>query len=199
MFVMACALFPATNQSMAQQFNAGVFGGVTAAQVDGDTYAGYNKLGLTAGAFVNREIDYNIFWQLEIKYVSRGSYKGPSDFDPTLFRSTYRYIEVPLSVHYLHDKKIQVEAGASPEVLINTIFSDQDGILDPTNYPENRRFGLSVFAGLNYWFNARTGAGIRFTYSALPFRDPREWNHPRYRGYFHDVISLSLAYRFKAL
>ncbi len=44
----------------AQEFNAGIFGGVTASQVDGDSYGGYNKLGFTAGVFVNREIDNNI-------------------------------------------------------------------------------------------------------------------------------------------
>jgi len=187
-------LIPAT--SFAQQFSAGAFAGVTASQVTGDSHAGYNKLGLTAGGFVNREISYNIHWQIGIKYVSRGVYKGPSDTDLSLYRSTYRYIEIPLSVHYLHNEKVQVEAGTSPEVLINTVFSDQDGILDPANYPDNRRFGLSVFAGLYYWFNNTTGVGIRYTYSAIPFRDPREWNHPRYRGYFHNVICLTLAYKF---
>jgi hypothetical protein len=196
-FILAAAiLILVCEHSFAQQFNAGVFGGVTASQVDGDSYAGYNKLGFAAGVFANREIDYNIHWQVEIKFVSRGVYKGPSDSDQTLYRSTYRYIEIPLSVHYIHDQKIQVEAGTSPEVLISTVYSDQDGVLDPANYPDNRRLGLSVFAGLYYWLNTTTGVGIRYTYSAIPFRDPREWNHPRYRGYFHDVISLSLAYRF---
>ncbi|MCK4750124.1 MAG: outer membrane beta-barrel protein, partial [Bacteroidales bacterium] len=169
-FLFIGMLLPAASPALAQQFNAGVFGGITASQVTGDSYAGYNKLGLTTGVFVNREIDYNIYWQLEIKYVSRGVYKGPSDLDQTLYRSTYRYIELPLSVHYLYDEKIQVEAGTSPEVLISTTFSDQDGIIDPDNYPDNRRIGLSVFAGLHYWFNSTTGVGIRFTYSAIPFR-----------------------------
>ena len=178
-----------------QEFNAGLFGGVTASQVDGDSYWGYNKLGLTAGAFVNREINYQIYWQMELKYVSRGVYKGPTDPDPSLYRSTYRYLELPLSVFYLFDQRIQVEAGVSPEVLIRAHFSDQDGLLDPASYPDNRRVGVSVFAGIHYWLNESLGAGIRFTYSAIPFRDPREWNHPRYRGYYHDVICLSLSYR----
>lgn len=179
----------------AQQFNAGLFGGVTAAQVDGDSHSGFNKLGMTAGVFVNREIDYQVYWQMEIKYVTRGVYKGPTDNNPTLYGSTYHYVELPLSVHYLYDGKIQVEAGTSPEVLITTRFWDQDGTIDPSTYPENRRFGLSVFGGLYYWFGPSFGAGIRYTYSAIPFRDPREWNHPRYRGYFHNVICLTLAYK----
>lgn len=179
-----------------QNTNTGFYAGITASQVDGDAYKGFNKLGLIAGAFVNRHIEHSIYWQLEAKYVIRGAYKGPGENDPTLYRSSYHYVEFPLSVHYLHDQKIQVEAGTSPEVLVKTIFSDQDGIIDPASYPDNRRFGLSVFGGIHYWLNATTGVGIRYTYSAIPFRDPREWNHPRYRGYFHNVISLTVAYKF---
>ncbi len=195
-FIIACFLLLSSFSSFAQHFNAGVFGGITASQVDGDSHSGFNKLGLTAGAFVNRLIDFDIYWQIGIKYVSRGVYKGPSTYDPTLYRATYRYVEIPLSVHYLYDEKIQIEAGTSPEVLISTTYSDQDGIMDPSNYPENRRFGLSVFGGLYYWFNNTTGVGIRYTYSAIPFRDPQEWNHPRYRGYFHNVICLTAACKF---
>lgn len=196
-FIFTCLLLLLSFPSFAQRFNAGVFGGVTAAQIDGDSYSGFNKLGFTAGAFVNREIDYSVFWQIEIKYATRGVYKGPTDSDPTLYRSTYRYVEIPLSVHYLHDDKIQIEAGTSPEVLISVRFSDQDGLIDPSNYPENRRFGLSVFGGLHYWFTTTTGVGIRYTYSAIPFRDPQEWNHPRYRGYFHNVLCLTASFKFK--
>lgn len=181
----------------AQKFNAGAFAGATAAQVDGDFYSGFNKLGFTAGAFVNRGINYNIHWQLEIKYVTRGVYKGPSANDPTLYSAAYHYVELPISLHYLHDRKIQVEAGISPEVLVHTVFSDQDGIIDPATYPDNRRFGLSVFGGVYYWFTDAVGLGIRYTYSAIPFRDPREWNHPRYRGYYHNVLCLTLGYRFR--
>ena len=194
--IVITSILSLSNVAGAQEFKAGFFGGVTASQVDGDFYAGYNKLGLTAGAYVNRYIEYDIYWQIEIKYVTRGVYKGPELNDPTLHKSGYHYIELPLSVHYLYDEKIQLEVGTSPEVLIRTVFSDQDGVIDPSNYPENRRFGLSVFGGLTYWVNDNTGVGIRYTYSAFPFRDPQEWNHLRYRGYFHDVISLTVAYKF---
>jgi hypothetical protein len=68
-----------------QQLNTGLFGGVTASQVDGDSYSGFNKLGLTAGFFINSHIAYQIYWQAEIKYGTRGVYKGPSDNDLTLY------------------------------------------------------------------------------------------------------------------
>ncbi len=193
--VLMLSLFLGICSLSSQQLNYGFFGGITASQVDGDSYSGFNKLGLTAGFFVNNHIEYNIYWQAEIKYVSRGVYKGPADSDPTLYRSGYHYVEIPLSVHYLYDEKILVELGTSPEVLVATVYWDESGIMDPDSYPENRRFGLSVFAGVGYWFNARMMVGLRYTNSAIPFRDPEEWNNAQYRGYFHNVISLSLAYR----
>lgn len=191
--ILVCLLAWSTSLR-AQQFNAGAFAGVTASQVDGDTYGGFNKLGMTAGLFVNRYIDYNIYWQLELKYVMRGVYDRPND--NFLYKSSYHYLEFPLSVHYLFDEKIQVELGISPEVLLFARFWDQDGLMDPSSYPDNRRLGLSVFGGLYYWFTSYTGVGIRYTYSAIPFRKPEEWNNPQYRGYFHNVLCLTLAFRF---
>ena len=178
-----------------QQWNFGFFGGITASQVRGDPYSGFNKLGGTAGLFVNNQIDGNFNWQAELKYVSRGVYKGPSDTDQTLYKSSYHYVEIPLSVHYLVDEKFLLELGTSPEVLVGALYWDENGLLSPDAYPEVRTFGLSVFAGVGYWFSKRMMAGLRYTNSAIPFRDPQEWNNPQYKGYFHNVMSLSLAYR----
>jgi hypothetical protein len=183
--------------SHGQLSNYGIFAGVTASQVDGDSYSGFNKLGLNAGGFMNQLIDLNIYWQAELKYVTKGVYKGPGDYDPTLYRSTYHVIELPLSAHYLFDDKLQVELGIAPEVLLKVVFRDENGIMSPSNFPDNRRFGFSVFAGLSYWFSPSTGVNLRYTNSAIPFREPQEWNNPQYKGYFHNVISLSLAFRIK--
>ena len=180
-----------------QQINAGVFGGIHISQVQGDTYAGFNKLGFNAGMYVSRLIESNFYWQAEIKYGTRGVYEGPTDSNQSLYRSSYHILELPISVNYLFDEKIQVELGTSPEVLVTTLFWDEGGLMDKSTYPDNRRFGLSVFAGLGYWLSDRMMAGVRYINSAIPFRDPEEWNNPQYRGYFHSVISLSLAYRIK--
>jgi len=180
-----------------QQFNAGLFGGVNVSQVSGDTYTGFNKLGFNAGVFVNSLIDKHFYWQAEIKYGTRGVYQGPTDSNQSLYRSSYHILELPLSVNYLFDEKIQVELGTSPEVLVTTLYWDENGLMDKSTYPDNRRFGLSVFAGMGYWFGNRMMAGLRYTNSAVPFRDPEEWNNSQYRGYFHNAISLTLAYRIK--
>ena len=180
----------------AQSFNAGFFGGLTASQVDGDQYGGFNKLGMTAGFFVNREIDKNFYWQLEIKYVTRGALES----EPEIYfydKTVYRYIEIPLSVNYLLDEKYQFELGLSPEVLLSYAHYDGNGQTEPSLYPDNNRFGLSVFAGIVYWFVPSTGVGFRYTYSAISFRPEEEWNNPQYRGHFHNVLAFTVNYKFK--
>ena len=196
-FLAIVILLSLTVSMNGQQFNAGFFGGVNISQVSGDSYQGFNKLGFNAGIFVNRLIDQNFYWQAEIKYGTRGVYEGPIDTNPSLYKSAYHIVELPLSVNYLFDENIILEIGTSPEVLITTVFWDENGVMDKSSYPDNRRFGLSVFAGIGYWFSDRMMVGLRYTNSAIPFRDPEEWNNSQYRGLFHNVISVSLAYRFK--
>lgn len=185
------------SQSPTYPLTFGLYGGITASQVTGDTYTGFQRIGVNAGGFMNQYIDANIYWQVELKYVTRGVYKGPEDYDPTLYRSTYHYVELPLSVHYLNNEKYLLELGISPEVLLYATYEDGYGELNPSSYPENRTFGLSVFVGFGYWFSKKMGVNMRYTNSAIPFRDPQEWNNAQYKGYFHNVISLSLTYRFK--
>jgi len=197
-YILSITIFLLSITSFGQKFNAGLFGGVTASQVDGDFYSGFKKLGLTSGLYVNREISSSFYWQVEIKWVMRGAYEGPSDSDPNfLHKSVYHYIEFPLSVGYIWNDKVQVEGGFSPELLLKVKFWDQDGIQNPSSYPDNRTFGLSVFAGIHYWFTPVTSVGIRYTYSAFPFRPPQEWNNAQYKGFFHNVLAITLGYRFK--
>ena len=195
--VVLLALLPAALSVNGQTLNAGIFAGINASQVAGDSYTGFNKLGLNAGFFMNQLIEYDIYWQAELRFGTRGVYQGPTDNSQTLYKSAYYILEVPLSVHYLYDERIMVELGTSPELLLGTRFWDEYGLMDSSTYPENRRFGLSVFGGVGFWFNDKIMAGLRYTNSAIPFRDPEEWNNAQYRGYFHNVFSLSVNYRFK--
>jgi len=195
--LLVMSLFLTTVSVDGQQFNAGFFGGLNVSQVSGDPYQGFNKFGFNAGVFVNRLIDQNFYWQAEIKYGTRGVYEGPTETSTSLYRSSYHYLEFPLSVQYIFDANIMLELGTSPEMLITTIFWDENGILDKSQYPENRRFGLSVFTGIGYWLNEKMMVGFRYTNSAIPFRETEEWNNPQYRGSFHNVLSFSLAYKLK--
>ncbi|MFH0759284.1 MAG: outer membrane beta-barrel protein [Bacteroidota bacterium] len=182
----------------AQEFNAGIFGGMNASQVDRDGYGGYTKLSLTGGAYVNREFSTDFFWQLELKYGGRGAFYVNENVVEDYHKTSFRYIELPLSIHYLMDEKVQVEIGLCPDVLISFVAYDDQRNRVPLEQKlgGNRRFGLNTFAGIHYWFRPTLGVGLRFTYSALPY-SLREGASVRYldSGYFHNVISLTCSYK----
>ncbi|MCB9314742.1 MAG: PorT family protein [Lewinellaceae bacterium] len=100
-FVLLGLLSPAFLHAQRQQrFKAGVLAGITAAQIDGDASAGYNKVGLQAGlrgiVLLNQKQDASI----ELLFTQRGSRNEPKT--PPFFKTTLNYIEVPLQWHY-HD------------------------------------------------------------------------------------------------
>jgi len=193
-------MFLAFSSVSAQEFNAGIFGGMNASQVDRDGYGGYNKLSPTGGVYVNREFSTNFFWQLELKYGGRGALYMDENVVEDYHKTSFRYIELPLSIHYLMDDRVQVEIGISPDVLISFVAYDDQRNQVPLEEKlgGNRRFGLNAFTGINYWIRPSFGVGLRFTYSVIPY-SLREGASVRYldSGYFHNVLSLTLAYQFQ--
>ncbi len=194
LFLMALPL----GEIWAQEFNLGVFGGLNATQVDRDGYGGYNNLGLTAGVFVNRSLGKDFYWQLELKYGHRGAYYLGENVVEDYHKTSFQYIELPLSVQYLHMEKYQFGIGLSPDVLLKFVAYDDQRNEVPLEEElgGNRRFGLNAFAGFQYWFHPTIGVGLRFTYSVIPY-SLRDGASVRYldSGYFHNVLSLTAAYR----
>ena len=191
-------IFPLAKLS-AQEFNAGVFGGMNASQVDRDGYGGYHNLSFTGGVYVNREFHTDFYWQLELKYEGRGAYYSNSETVEDFNKTSFQYISLPLSVHYLIQEKAQLELGFSPNVLLGFQAYDNQRNQVPLSEPlgGNRRFGLDGFAGFHYWLHSTISVGLRFTYSVIPY-SLREGAAVRYldSGYFHNVLSLTVSYKF---
>ena len=47
-------------KTSAQYFDGGIIGGLSASQIDGDSFAGYKKVGLLGGAWVRRMFSYTV-------------------------------------------------------------------------------------------------------------------------------------------
>ncbi|MBL7775171.1 MAG: PorT family protein [Saprospiraceae bacterium] len=100
-FLLLLFLLPATADAQRRQrFKAGLIAGVTAAQIDGDASAGYNKVGLQGGlrgiVLLNQKQDASV----EILFTQRGSRNEAKT--PPFFKTTLNYIEIPVQWHY-HD------------------------------------------------------------------------------------------------
>jgi opacity protein-like surface antigen len=155
----------------AQRFNGGLILGLSASQVDGDSYAGFNKVGLQGGVFVNTSLSPKTGVQMEIKYVGRGARKQTTDDDPEIYKLTLHYIDIPVLFQYEAQKKIILEAGVVPGYLFAAGGEDDGGKLDKDYLVDFKKVDLDWLLGLRYRFNENISAGIRYSYSLFSIRD----------------------------
>ncbi|WP_075590395.1 porin family protein [Labilibacter marinus] len=189
----------------AQDFKAGAVGGMTFSQVDGDTYAGFNKLGVVAGLYVEREFSELWSAQFEIVYKQKGSRHNPNESigDYTKYQLDFGYVEVPI-IAKIHVKKFSFEAGVSLGSLIHSYEGDQYGELPESIYPFED-FEFSSITGINYQFHPRMYMNLRWSYAFTRVRKayggdfddqkPPHWGDGKYGQYNH-VASFSIYYEF---
>lgn len=196
------------------QFKAGLIAGIVGSQIDGDGYAGYNKAGLQAGAFVSSKISKNTRWSamFEITYIQKGSRKipHPDQGDFVEYKCKLDYVEVPAMVKYdfsFTDStgkgrlNFGVFGGIAVGALVNSEESDAFGIL--TGGTPFKKAELSYVLGLSYSLSQHIGFEIRTQYSVLPVRDGGtsiyypSWTSNILRpGYYNNLLVFSARYRF---
>ncbi len=154
-----------------QDFNGGILVGISATQVDGDSYGGFNKAGLILGAFVHRDFKEKIAGQIELKYIGKGSTNGnPRNYGYTfLYDLRLHYIEVPVLFQYEVIGNLSLEIGPAFGFLVKSVEKNEQGIM-PDSKPFNK-FELSGSVGVGYSFFERFKINARFSYSLLPIRE----------------------------
>lgn len=177
MFVLAFSL--TSGFSFAQSFNGGLIAGATFAQVDGDKYYGYHKLGFTAGGYVNLPVSEHFAFQMELKYTQMGAHSsdkeanlpGYGEYDLRL-----HYAELPLMLQYdfghftVYGKSLDfltLEAGLSLDFLLKhrgeMDYGNEDGW--KLNF-----FSVSGNFGLHFALGDHWGIGGRMMYSITPMQ-----------------------------
>lgn len=85
-------------QGQVLRFDGGAVAGINAAQVQGDDYTGFNKLGLSGGAFIDIRNPEN-YWgvRLEMHYAEKGSRRGGDpETGTTTVELRMNYIDIPI-------------------------------------------------------------------------------------------------------
>jgi len=85
-------------EAQALRFDGGPVAGINAAQVQGDDYTGFNKLGLSGGAFIDIRNPEN-YWgiRLEMHYAEKGSRRGGDpEVGTTTIELRMNYIDIPI-------------------------------------------------------------------------------------------------------
>jgi len=190
-------LFLLPLSSFSQPFSGGFFAGMSASQVDGDTYAGYNKIGLTAGGYISSEFNRSWKWKTELRYIQKGAVKKNTIEDPDYYRLAIHYVEVPFMVQYYINEQLYLEAGLAPDIYLFHKEEDEIGDIPSNEGPAYHRFGLNAGAGVGYFITENIIIGLRNSYSAIPMRDHASGQtYLLNRGQYNNVLAISLYYHF---
>ncbi len=194
-------------KGLAQEFKAGAIGGATFSQVHGDSYVGFNKIGLVTGLYVSRSIGQEWAGQFEIVYKQKGSRHNPNESkgDYTQYKLSFDYLEVPVLAKH-HMKKFTIEAGVAFGFLISSSEEDQYGKLE-SEYPFED-YEMSGIVGINYHFHDKMFLNFRWSYAmtrvrkayggAFDHQKPPHWMDGKFGQYNH-LVSLCLYYEFERL
>lgn len=149
----------------AQRFDGGLTAGFSASQVDGDTYAGFNKGGLTAGVYAETALSGDFFGRFEIKYTGKGAARQDGEDNSFVYKRTLHYMELPVILGYEMSDVISFHGGLAPAYLFH---SHQEGTdLATGEVPGYRNFDLGWLLGAGYAFNDVFSVELRYTYSLL--------------------------------
>ncbi len=155
-------------------FEGGVAAGVNFSQVDGDNYAGFNKIGLNAGPLVH--INFNANWSLslEIDYSQKGSKTKPDPNNYNTFIMQLHYVEVPALINYNDKNRLIFQAGAAYGRLFYS-YAEASGIPFEGTY-ENDEIsyvigGTFLLGELKHW-----GVNVRYQGSVTSVGAPMNVN-----------------------
>ncbi len=187
-----------------QAFNGGFVSGINACQVDGDSYAGYNYLGLNFGMFTRTNSSKKLNIQGELRFDGRGAFANTgTKYYPRYYQLSLKYANLPITLQYTATEKLSLEAGLYYAHLFSARYYE-DGVLIPTDEisPSFNNKDIGYILGLTYHINTHFAINTRFNYSLVPIR---RRNLGRYYGWvsetlglregdYNNAISLSLYY-----
>jgi len=184
------------NVVFAQRFDGGILAGFNATQVEGDTYKGYNKPGIVAGAYVETDIAPAVFAAMEIKFSQKGARKKSTLKDPEIYIMRLNYVEMPVYVAFRTNERGSIIGGLSTGFLLSGKEFNIDGEFPPQDQEPFKKIDLQPFIGFQFDFLENVKADLRFAFSVLPVRGkPINTNYYWQNNQFNNVITLALYYQ----
>ena len=189
----------------AQRFTGAFFGGLTASEVSGDTYAGPSKLGVNIGIATNFKLSDHSALEMEIMYIQKGSKRNPSPINANKYRFQLDYIEIPFlykfSFHNIETLKyfgkFSYEAGISYSRLMRSKEEVNDRLVLPGEMPDFYYNESNLILGFYYPISEKLDFNFRSSNSITPIRPHKSLAHTWYNwGQYHTHWSLNLSYKF---
>jgi hypothetical protein len=184
-------------------FYGGVVVGGNFTQVDGDSYAGYHKLGFNLGPILYAQFAPKIAGSIEILYSQKGArstFAQPSTSKAFLITKqniNLNYVEIPLQLNYFDKRKSHFGGGISISRLISskeTIETNPNMNYDQDKYPFKKMdYNFIIGGQLHLWKGLF--ANLRFQYSLVPIRKDIDREYGRGEQY-NNMWTLRVMYLF---
>ncbi len=198
-------LFFAPTMLVAQEFYGGVLGGFNGSQIDGDFASGYNKMGMVAGTWIQRDLSRNLYWGMEIKFNQKGARVMPTNKNNN-HKYVYRlnYIDLPVLLGFRYEY-FSVFGGLSYGYLVSKSGYDNFGYDPVVQNDDIADWEVGFFAGMKvdfdqistqYWAS-KMMLELRFQYSMISIDQRHDFFWLAHSvGQYNNVISTVLYYRF---
>lgn len=187
-------------------FYGGLIAGANFAQVDGDNFAGYHKVGINVGAIVYAQLAEHVALSMEILYSQKGSKSDvvrKVDVNGTLvyiekYGISANYAEVPVMINYFDKRKSHFGVGLSYAQLVSSsesITTSPPSNIDFEKYPF-KKYDINALAGVELHLWQGLFLNVRFQYSLLPIRTDNPPNFSR-ADEFNNLWAVRLMYLLK--
>lgn len=196
LIIILCCLLGAT--AYAQRFDATLWAGINACQIDGDASGHYNHFGPHAAInttfSLSADADSPLRMLVEMGFTNKGAYESSAARKISL-----NYVELPLMLTYRLGNS-RVGAGVAPAILVSSharYTSGEEDLLTSQNYRPMDR--LPVMLDWTYVRN-HLAISVRFQNSLLPIC--KESGIGTYRifrsnkGQFSKLLTLGIGYKF---
>lgn len=215
MLILVCI----ANNTIAQQFNAGIVTGIAGTQVEGDGLGGFHKGGAVAGVWLNLPLtNKNFALQVEMHYTGKGAKtatrplwqdsaaRGNQGFN-YFYLMRLHYIDVPILLQY-YNKKFTYEIGTGIGFLAGAHIFDtygelQEGAQGSPQHDPFKRYDWTTALGITYAMNDHWQGSWRLCNSITPIR-AYAVNLARTQafggwGQYNTVMEFTLRYSFNKL
>lgn len=152
----------------AQHFAAGIQGGLSLSQLDGDQFTGYDKKGIWFGIRGQTNLSRHTEFMVELNYVQKGSRFGrtqKSDLKNRLITLSYAEVPVIFRFYKKTKKALFYDLGISVSFLINEHFQFERSPKMEESFeeiiPDFQRRELNGILGIGWSLNSRLGCFVR--------------------------------------
>lgn len=192
--ILILSLFSISFSVLSQNFEGYVGGGITASQVSGDSYSGFNRLGANLGIYTTYKFKENQGLSIGIQFLQKGSQHNATNSNPYNYSLRLNYLEVPFEYIYTFADRFAIDAGVSFARLMKSI-EKADYAVNNDPYNKNE---FNALVGINFPIKDRLVLTVKYenTLFFSPIRDHKgDARHRLNWGQYNSLIISTLSYR----